>query len=130
MTRVRVVLLASVLATTACGPAGEDVGDAADGAAGPDPSTSGCADAPLQTWETFGRGFLRAHCQGCHASGVDDRRGAPADVVFDAHDDAVRSSTRILARAGGDAPTMPPAGGVPEDDRERLRLWIECFETR
>ncbi|MCB9797724.1 MAG: hypothetical protein H6741_33960 [Alphaproteobacteria bacterium] len=35
---------------------------------------------------------------------------------------------RILARAAADAPTMPPAGGTSEDDRTRLRWWLECAE--
>lgn len=113
-----VVVVAAVLA--ACGPD--------DG--GPDPTTTGCADAPLQTYETFGKGFLRAHCQGCHGGAVVDRQGAPEDVVFDEHAVVVELAPYILQAAGGDEPTMPPAGGVPDDDRERLRLWIECFAAR
>ena len=42
-----------------------------------------CAEAPVVTWETFGEGFLRENCQGCHASSVVDRAGAPVDVTFD-----------------------------------------------
>jgi uncharacterized membrane protein len=115
----RALFVACALALSACGPE-----------PGLDPTTTGCADAPLQTWETFGKGFLRAHCQGCHGSQVVDRQGAPTGVEFDEHDVVVELSPYILRQAGGDEPAMPPAGGVPADDRERLRLWIECFQAR
>lgn len=87
-----------------------------------------CAGAPVETYDTFGRGFLTFHCQGCHASATPDRLGAPVDVVFDTKDDALRQRDRILARAAGDAPTMPPAGGTTDEDRARLEIWLRCFE--
>lgn len=81
---------------------------------------------PRQTWETFGRGFLVAQCQPCHASTTNDRFGAPEDVLFDTEEDAWEWADRILARATGDTPDMPPAGGPTPEDRLRLEQWLGC----
>ena len=86
-------------------------------------------DAPIETWETFGQGFLLAQCQGCHASSTPERFGAPEEVVFDTREDAIFYKDRILARAAGTDPTMPPNGGSSDEDRERLRLWLTCHES-
>ena len=107
---MNVVLLASLLA---CGGEALDTGDP-------------CAEAPVVTWDTFGQGFLRENCQGCHASTVVDRAGAPAEVTFDDEAQALAWRERILARAAGATATMPPLGGTTEDDRWRLRVWLTC----
>ncbi len=88
--------------------------------------TGVCAEAPLVTWETFGHGFLIENCQGCHASTSTWRVGAPEDVSFDTLEDAWTHADRILERAGGATPSMPPAGGTSEDDRWRLEMWLRC----
>ena len=85
-----------------------------------------CDDVPVVTWDSFGRAFVTESCQGCHASTTDDREGAPEDVVFDTEGDVWRFADRVLARATGDAPTLPPLGGPSEDDRQKLRWWLEC----
>jgi uncharacterized membrane protein len=87
-------------------------------------------EVPIESWATFGRPFLTTHCQGCHASTSTERYDAPPDVVFDTHEDASSWKDRILARAGGDSPTMPPQGGTSVEDRERLQRWVTCFEGR
>jgi uncharacterized membrane protein len=116
---------ALILALTlgACGPGGTSVDDG---------GTSGACsdDVPLQTWETFGKGFLTAHCQGCHASTAEERYEAPEDVVLDTQADAQDWADRILARASGDDADMPPAGGPSADDKERLRVWLTCYPDR
>jgi uncharacterized membrane protein len=88
-----------------------------------------CSEQPVITYDTFGRGFLSAYCDGCHGSAVTDRQEAPEDVVFDSHDGAVEWAERILARAGPSdgEPTMPPAGGVAPADAERLVIWLTCY---
>lgn len=86
-------------------------------------------EAPLETWETSGAGILKSYCQGCHASTAPERFGAPDDVTFDTREDALRHKDRILARATSEPPTMPPNGGTPEEERQRLRLWLECYES-
>ncbi len=88
--------------------------------------TGFCAEAPVVTWETFGEGFLRENCQACHASTTVERLGAPEDVTFDTEADALRWRARILERAAGEAPTMPPQGGTDDEDRWRLRVWLAC----
>ena len=89
---------------------------------------AGCEEVPLLTWENFGAGFLIENCQSCHASTNPDRRGAPAGVVFDSLEQTLAHRSTILARATGASPSMPPQGGVSDDDRERLRIWLTCWE--
>ena len=96
---------------------------AADDSAAIDPF---CVDQPVVTWANFGAGFLLEACQGCHASATPDRHGAPEGVSFDTVDEAWAWQARILARAAGDAPTMPPLGGVTDSDRLLLEIWLRC----
>lgn len=86
-----------------------------------------CADAPVLMWANFGEGFMVENCQACHASTSLDRNDAPEGVVFDTLDDVKAQVDRILARATGDDPTMPPQGGVDADDRLRLQIWLSCW---
>lgn len=104
-------------------------------AAEPPPADSGsaapegpaiCADAPVVTWDNFGAGFLTQHCDACHASSTLDRHDAPATVAFDSEDEVWQWADRILARTTGEEPTMPPQGGVSEDDRYLLEVWLTC----
>lgn len=85
-----------------------------------------CSDVPLQTYDNFGQGFMTENCQVCHASSAINHYFAPEDVYFDTKEDCWRWKDRILARSAGDDATMPPNGGVTEDDRIRLRWWLEC----
>lgn len=94
---------------------------------GPDPADPTCDEAPVVTWDNFGRGFLVENCQACHASTAPDRHGAPIEVVFDTEGDARAWKDRILARAAGEAPTMPPMGGTSADDRYLLGVWLTCW---
>lgn len=84
---------------------------------------------------SFGAGFLRTWCTGCHSStlAADDRQGAPVDVNFDTaalyrpHARAVYERAVLEAAADpSSASPMPPAGVVPEADRRRLAEWIAC----
>jgi uncharacterized membrane protein len=85
-----------------------------------------CADAPVTTYDNFGQGFVLQHCQSCHASTSENRYDAPDELDFDDEDAIWGNAERILARAAGDAPTMPPQGGVEEADRVRLEQWLLC----
>lgn len=85
-----------------------------------------CVDAPVTTYANFGRGFLTQHCEVCHAATTNDRHDAPETVTFDTEEEAWAQADRILARAAGDAPTMPPQGGVTDDDRYLLEVWLSC----
>lgn len=89
---------------------------------------SECVDAQLITYNNFGKSFLTHSCQGCHASTASDRYDAPIEVVFDTLDLVWEQAPSILAVAGGDAPVMPPQGGVTIDDRTKLKWWLRCGE--
>jgi uncharacterized membrane protein len=79
------------------------------------------------TYENFGAEFLRNHCQGCHASGVKDRRGAPREYAFDTRDDAEAWADRIYVRSAGDNTSMPPGPDDPsEEERDDLAEWLAC----
>jgi uncharacterized membrane protein len=91
-----------------------------------DTAPDACAEVPVLRWTNFGEGFITGACQGCHASTATDRFGAPEDVTFDTVEETWFWSSRILARAASEDPTMPPEGGVDADDRQRLTWWLEC----
>jgi uncharacterized membrane protein len=105
-------------------PEGVDSGESHTG------GTADCADVPAMTWNNFGRGFTIEACQGCHASTVegDARFGAPEWVVFDTVDQVWAVADLVLAVCTGEAPSMPPQGGVTDDDRARLQWWLSCGE--
>ena len=82
-----------------------------------------CHEAP--TYDAWTKGFLKSKCQGCHAETAPDRFGAPEGIHFDTYDatveriELIRSS--ILERE-----TMPPAGGVTDDEKLLLQWWLDC----
>ena len=86
-----------------------------------------CQDAPVVTWDYWGQGFLTESCQSCHASTSADRNGAPTDVSFDTEADVWTHRDAILAAATGTEPRMPPRGGVSDDDRQLLTIWLTCW---
>jgi hypothetical protein len=111
------------------GDGGEDSGeDSESGDSGLDTAADLCADAPTVTWANWGEGFIVERCQSCHASTSPARYGAPEDVTFDDHDQVLTWKDRILARAAGEDADMPPSGGVDEDDRYLLEVWLTCYE--
>jgi uncharacterized membrane protein len=101
-------------------------GDDADSPPNGDEPPVLCADAPLVTWDNFGAGFVKESCQPCHASTAPDRHDAPATVSFDTEEDVWGWAPQILDLATGEAPAMPPQGGVDEDDRFLLEVWLTC----
>lgn len=109
---------ATTVATDTAGDSGEVDTEPAD--------TGLCATSPVVTWDSWGRGFVTENCQSCHASTSSDRNGAPEGVVFDTEADVWDQAAMILAVATGDKPIMPPMGGVHEDDRYLLEVWLTC----
>ena len=85
-----------------------------------------CVDAPAVRWTNFGEGFILHNCQGCHASSTPDRHGAPEEVDFDTLERVWEQRWLVLGTAAGESPTMPPEGGVSDDDRTRLEWWLRC----
>lgn len=97
------------------------------GCAGPAADdTSFCTDAPIATYETFGKGFMTQNCQTCHASTQTDREGAPDGVYFDTAAQVWELKDRVLARSATATPEMPPLGGTTDDDRYLLEVWLTC----
>jgi uncharacterized membrane protein len=125
MRRARQLVLS--LGLGACAGTSDDDDGGADSADTGTPAW--CEDAPVVTWNNFGQGFVTEHCQACHAGTAEDRNGAPADVTFDSHEETRAWSGRILARAAGEAASMPPRGGVSDDDKLLLEIWISCWEA-
>jgi len=83
---------------------------------------------PALNWDNFGEGFLLENCQSCHAGSSQSRYDAPEEVTFDNKTQVWYWADRILARATGDEADMPPAGGVSDDDKQRLEWWLACAE--
>ena len=109
------------LALALCAGCGDKSGESAT------TDTGFCTDAPVLMWANFGQGFMTENCQSCHASSSADRHGAPEDVTFDSVGDAVAQADRVLARATGESPDMPPEGGVSDEDRQKLEIWMRCW---
>lgn len=79
------------------------------------------------TYDSFGKGFMDAHCQGCHGAPSAQRKGAPSGYDFGAVDDVRRYRSRIFSRAAADNTTMPPGpDDPPEAEREKLAEWLAC----
>lgn len=97
---------------------------------------TGCGDDPrvpcpdggtTLRYDNFGQGFLEANCNYCHAAVITNRAGAPTDFTFDTLDEVLARRDRILARAAGDRPSMPPGPSKPTAaDRQRLAEWLAC----
>jgi hypothetical protein len=79
------------------------------------------------TYSNFGAPFMSRYCQGCHASIVSDRQGAPGEFIFDNVEQIRAHRDRIFARAAGTNDSMPP-GPVdpPLAEREKLADWLAC----
>ena len=135
MTPARLLIVALWLAPVGCDSddaSGEGDTAADEGASSGSGGLAPCSEQPTVTYDTFGRGFLATYCDGCHGSEVagDTRQGAPPEVVFDSREGAEMFADRILARAApedGSEPTMPPVGGVTDEDRDRVTVWLTCF---
>lgn len=102
------------------------------------PALPPCPPDNTLTWRSFGAGFLRTWCTGCHSSHVpaDQRQDAPENVNFDTHalykpverlvyDRAVLEAHKLSLDPASASP-MPPAGVPGEADRRRLAQWIAC----
>lgn len=81
------------------------------------------------TWASFGDPFFRRQCGSCHAATAPDRFGAPEAVTFD-------TEAEVLAQRGAvervilDAETMPPGGGISDEERALLRSYLACVGER
>lgn len=87
-----------------------------------------CPPGSPLTWQSFGQGFLLDHCVGCHSSQLAEGQRAQATlgVDFDTQPGAQQWLQRIYARSADANDTMPPAGGVTEQQRQLLGDWLAC----
>lgn len=92
-------------------------------ACGKSNDTADCFDAP--TYSSWAKGFLIGKCQPCHASTAPNRFGAPEKVIFDDRSDVLRQLSDIKS-AVLERGSMPPSGGVTDDERLLLEAWLEC----
>jgi uncharacterized membrane protein len=103
-----------------------------DGSSGSDSDgesgTPAAPDGARVTYANFGDAYLRNWCRGCHSSAIEgeDRSGAPDGIDFNTHEDAQMWADRIRARALGDDPGMPPAGGPSAEELALLEEWLDA----
>lgn len=79
-------------------------------------------------YENFGAGFMTEHCQGCHADGATDREGAPQAIFFDDVSSILEHRDTIIYEI--EEETMPPAGGITEEERAAAVEWLNCMEEQ
>lgn len=97
--------------------------------AGP-PSATACrtdTGGGYPTWAGFGEGFFLGRCAACHAATAPDRFGAPEGVTFDTADDVYRLRDSVRRTVLTDH-TMPPGGGLLDEELERLDWYLSCLE--
>lgn len=81
----------------------------------------------MHTYQNFGQAFMETHCQSCHGSMSQDRKGAPGEFIFDIHSQVFSHSARIFARSAADNDSMPPGPEeVPIEERNKLAEWLAC----
>lgn len=114
---------ALLLWLSACGAATQAPDDPPD-----DPVVDTADPCGGLDWATAGAPVILTWCAPCHGSGVapGTRQGAPREVVLDDEATTRALAARLLARATGPSPTMPPVGGPTEAERERLAAWLRC----
>jgi hypothetical protein len=94
-----------------------------------DTGTITCND--VITWDSWAHGFFLNNCTSCHSSALhteDERQKAPLDINLDTYAGvtADRVPEAILVYATGPDASMPPNIRTSDEDRQTLRLWIEC----
>ena len=83
------------------------------------------ADCPL-TWDGWADGFFTTYCRTCHSEESSERHEAPVGVDLESAEDVLDWADRIYERVLLDE-TMPVGGGVPQEDLERLSIYLSCL---
>lgn len=95
-----------------------------------EPTPVDCDAAPQVTWATWGEGFFRNYCTGCHSSQNSEARfGAPPAVDLDTEAAALAMAARIRVRVL-EQHDMPRGGGIPAEDLVLLERYLDCAEAR
>jgi hypothetical protein len=103
---------------------GDEGGDGSEGDSGLLPELD-CASLPDVTYDNWGKGKIDTHCQGCHHSQAAQRYGAPEGVSFDTEEEVRVWRERIYVRSL-ESEDMPPAGGLTEDEKTLLEIFLVC----
>ena len=79
------------------------------------------------TYATVAEPYLRNYCTGCHATKLPmaNRFGAPESVNLDTYADARQWAVRSYVRSVH-FQTMPPSGGISDNERRRFKQWALC----
>ena len=96
------------------------------GCAGSGDDSTGVGCARALTWQNFAAGFFASYCTSCHSINAADRHGATVGVDFDTEADIDASAVQRVLDAG----TMPPGGGLTDDDRTLITEWLSCAGAR
>ena len=121
--------LSALVALAACGTdvrtGGDDDGSGSNVPEQVDPNV---CDTSYLDYDNFGAPFVINWCRGCHSTAVpaDMRQKAPIEVNLDNLDQVRAWGPRIVSRATGSTPSMPPAGGPSEQERALLAEWLTC----
>ena len=114
--------------------------DSADGDSNPANNSSLADDtvdcttdlAQALTWDSWAHGFFLSNCTSCHSSALqteDERQKAPPEYNYDTYEGVVENAVdieyRVVTMAGDTGLSMPPNIDLG-DERETLRIWIEC----
>ena len=82
-----------------------------------------CDEAP--TYDNWAQGFLQSKCQSCHYSNSPNRYGSPNYVSFD-DESMTEEWLQDIKRTVLEQQSMPPSGGVTEEEMVLLHQWLEC----
>lgn len=84
-------------------------------------------DEEYINYHTVAQPFLRTYCTSCHSEQLSgpSRYGAPGNINLDTLKDARNWAQRIRARSI-DSNTMPPSGGIRDEEKALLEKWLEC----
>ena len=81
------------------------------------------------TWAGFGEAFFAGRCASCHAATAPDRFGAPDGVSFDTEEQVILLLDSVQRVILDDA-SMPPGGGLHEDELRELAWYLDCLRAR
>ena len=84
-----------------------------------------CSDDPYApTYENWAEGFFLSKCLPCHGEAVQEVFGAP-NIQLASYSDVYHLRDTIR-RFVLEEQSMPPGGGLFEDEKLMLEQWLDC----